>query len=146
MRKSRFSAAQIVGILKEVEAGISSTEVSREHGVHANMIRLWRSKYDVLDVSDLARLKQHEAENSQMERIIARQALEIDAMKNLFSKTAGALAISRFLEGWYNYSPATHLTRQDLTDGVRTPDDSNRVMSNQAPSTKAAQLQPSQGY
>lgn len=91
MRKSRFTESQIVGIIGEADAGISMSELSRKHGVHVNTIRLWRSKYGGLEVSDLARLKQLEAENSQMERIIARQALEINAMKNLFSKNGWSL-------------------------------------------------------
>jgi putative transposase len=91
MRKSRFTESQIVGIIGEADAGVSMSELSRKHGVHANTIRLWRSKYGGLEVSDLARLRQLEAENSQMERIIARHALEINAMKNLFSKNGWSL-------------------------------------------------------
>ena len=91
MKKSRFTETQIVNILKESDAGVSTTELSRKHGIHANTIRLWRSKYAGMDVADLARLKQLESENSQMERIIARQALEIHAMKNLFSKNGWGL-------------------------------------------------------
>lgn len=85
MRKSRFTEAQIVGILHELDAGATMVEVGRRHGVHANTVRLWRSKYGGLETSELVRLKQLETENSQMERIIARQALEIQAMKNLFA-------------------------------------------------------------
>lgn len=91
MRKSRFTETQICSILKESDAGVSTTELSRKHGVHANTIRLWRSKYGGMDVGELARLKQLESENSQMERIIARQALEIQAMKNLFAKNGWSL-------------------------------------------------------
>lgn len=86
MKKSRFSEAQIVGILKELDAGTPATELARKHGIHANTIRLWRDRYGGLETSDLVRLKQLEAENSQMQRIIARQTLEIDAMKAVFSK------------------------------------------------------------
>jgi putative transposase len=45
MKKSRFSEAQIVGILKELDAGTTATELARKHGVHANTIRLWRDRY-----------------------------------------------------------------------------------------------------
>jgi putative transposase len=86
MRKSRFTEAEIVGILKELDAGRSVVELARKHGVHANTLRLWRSKYGGLDVSDLARLKELESENSEMERIIARQALEIRAMSEVIRK------------------------------------------------------------
>ncbi len=86
MRKSRFTESQIVGIIKELDAGASVTELSRRHGVHANTLRLWRSKYGGLEPSDLVRLKQLEAENSEMERIIARQVLELRAMENLIRK------------------------------------------------------------
>jgi putative transposase len=80
MRKSRFTEAQIVGILKELDAARPAVELARKHGVHINTLRLWRSKYGGLETSDLVRLKELEAENSEMERIIARQALEIRAM------------------------------------------------------------------
>ena len=86
MKKSRFSEAQIVSILKELDAGTPATELARRHGVHANTIRLWRDRYGGMETSDLVRLKQLEAENAQMQRIIARQTLEIDAMKAVFSK------------------------------------------------------------
>jgi putative transposase len=86
MRKRRYTEAQIVAILKELDAGRSATELARKHGVHVNTLRLWRSKYAGLDVSDLTRLKELEAENSQMERIIARQALELRAMSEVIRK------------------------------------------------------------
>jgi putative transposase len=86
LKKSRFSEAKIVGILKELEAGAPATELARKHGLHPNTIRLWRDKYAGLETSDLVRLKQLEAEHTQMQRIIARQTLEIDAMRNLIAK------------------------------------------------------------
>lgn len=86
MKKSRFTEAQIIAILKELDAGTPATEIARRHGLHANTIRLWRDKYGGMEASDLVRLKQLEAENAQMQRIIARQTIEIDAMRNLVSK------------------------------------------------------------
>jgi putative transposase len=70
VKKSRFSEAQIVGILKQLDAGSTATELGRRHGIHANTIRLWRDKYAGMETSDLARLKQVEAENAQMRRIM----------------------------------------------------------------------------
>ena len=86
MKKTRFTEAQIVGILKELDGGTPATELARKHGLHANTIRLWRDKYAGMQTSDLMRMKQLEAENTQMRRIITRQALEIDAVKELISK------------------------------------------------------------
>ncbi len=86
MKKSRFSEAQIVGIPKELEAGTPATELGRRHGIHANTIRLWKGKYAGLETSDLARLKKLEMENAQMQRIIARQTIELDAVRDLISK------------------------------------------------------------
>ena len=91
MRKSRFSEAQIVQILAEYEAGTPPEELARRHGVHANTIRLWRSKYAGMSTSDLARLKQLEAETGQMQRIIARQSVKIDAMEDLIRKNSWGL-------------------------------------------------------
>lgn len=86
MKKSRFSEAKIVAILKELEGGTPATELARKHGIHPNTIRQWRDKYSGLETSDLVRMKQLEHEHAQMQRIIARQTLEIDAMKNLIAK------------------------------------------------------------
>ena len=86
MKKSRFTGAKIVSILKELEAGTSATELGRRHGVHPNTIGNWKQKYSGLESSDLARLKQLEVEHAQMSRIIARQALELEAVRDLISK------------------------------------------------------------
>jgi putative transposase len=91
MRKSRFSEAQIVQILAEYDAGAPMEELARRHAVHANTIRLWRSKYHGMNASDLARLKQLEAENAQMQRIIARQTVKLDAMEDLIRKNSWGL-------------------------------------------------------
>jgi len=91
MRKSRFSESQIVGILKEHDAGIATAELARKHGIHANTLRLRKAKYGGMDTAELARLKQVEDENSRMRRIIANQTLEIDAIKNVISKNGWGL-------------------------------------------------------
>jgi putative transposase len=88
MRKSRFTESQIIGMLKELDAGATAVELARRYGVHPNTLGQWRSKYGGLEASDLARLKQLEAENAEMERIIARQVLEIRAMENLIRKNS----------------------------------------------------------
>lgn len=66
MRKRRHTEAQIVAILKELDAGRPVAELARKHGVHVNTLRLWRRKYGGLNVSDLSRLKELESENSQI--------------------------------------------------------------------------------
>jgi putative transposase len=86
VKKSRFSEAQIVAILKELDGGTPATELARRSGVHVNTIRAWKERYAGLETSDLARLKQLEAENARMQRIIARQTLELDAVRELISK------------------------------------------------------------
>ena len=86
MKKSRFSEAQIVAILKELDAGTTATELGRRHGLHPNTIRLWKDKYGGLETSDLARLKQLEDESRRKDRIIARLTMEVDAVRELMSK------------------------------------------------------------
>jgi len=70
---------------------VAVAELARKHGLHANTLRLWRSKYGGLEASDLVKLKQLEEESGRMRRIIATQALEIDAMKELISKNRWGL-------------------------------------------------------
>lgn len=95
MKKSRFTEAQIVAILREWDAGTAVADLARRHGVHANTLRLWRSKYGGLEVSDLIKLKALEEETTRMRRIIATQALEIDAMKELIAKNGWGLHSGR---------------------------------------------------
>ena len=63
MKKTRFTEAQIVAILRELDAGVPVAELARKHGVHANTIRLWRDKYGGMETSDLAKLRQLQDEN-----------------------------------------------------------------------------------
>ena len=91
MRKSRFTESQIVQMLAEYDAGASMEELARRNGVHANTIRLWRSKYAVMSASDLSRLKELEAENAQMQRITARETVKIDAIEQLMRENSWSL-------------------------------------------------------
>ena len=93
MGKSRFSKAQIIRIHAEYDASAPTEEPARRHGVHANAIRRWRSKYHGIEASDFARLKQLEAENAQMQRI-ARQTVKLGAMEDRIRKTRGACNVT----------------------------------------------------
>ena len=86
MRKSRFSEAKIVEILKEHDATGKTAEICRRHGIHPNTLRNWKAKYGGLEVSDVARMKQLEEENSRLKRMVANQAMDIDALKYLNRK------------------------------------------------------------
>ncbi len=83
---TRYSEEQIIRILKEVESGITVAEVCRKHGVTEQTVYRWRNKYDGLDASELQRLRELEAENSRLKRIVAQQALDIDVLKEVVSK------------------------------------------------------------
>ena len=86
MRKSRFTEAQIVGILKELDAGTAATELARRHGIRANAIRQWRDMYAGLETSDLTRLRQLEAESARKDRVIALLTMEVDTVRELIAK------------------------------------------------------------
>lgn len=83
---TRYSEAQIIRILKEVENGTSVAEVCRQYGVAEQTVYRWRNKYGGLDTSELQRLRELEAENSRLKKIVAQQALDIDALKEVVAK------------------------------------------------------------
>ena len=86
MRKSRFTEAQIVGILHELEAGAKMAELGRRHGVTETTLHRWRRKYGGLQVSEARRLRALDDENRQLKRIVADQALNLQVVKDLLGK------------------------------------------------------------
>lgn len=87
MKKSRFSEEQIVRILQEGAAGqISQAELCRKHGISQNTFYLWKRKYSGMETDDVRRLKELEAENAALKRIVANQALELEATGKLLRK------------------------------------------------------------
>jgi putative transposase len=86
MRRSRFSEAQIVGMLKEAELGKTVEEVCRSHGISAATFYKWRSKYGGLEASDLKKMRDLEQQHSQLKRMYADLAMENNALKDLIEK------------------------------------------------------------
>ncbi len=86
MKKSRFSETQIVSILREADAGMKVSDLCRRHGISDATYYNWKSKYGGLDASKLKRMKEMEAELSQLKRMYADLALENRAMKELIEK------------------------------------------------------------
>jgi putative transposase len=86
MRKSRFSDEQIVGILKEHAAGEPTGTLCRRHGISQQTFYRWKAKYDGLEGQELKRLKALEEENARLKRLVAEQALDNQALKELLRK------------------------------------------------------------
>ena len=91
MKKSRFTETQIVSILRKYENGTKVVDLCREHGISEQTIYNWKAKYGGMSINELKRVKELEEENSRLKRIVANQALEIDAVKYVLEKKYGGL-------------------------------------------------------
>jgi putative transposase len=84
--KKRYTEEQIIRILDEARDGQFIKEVCRKHNLSEATFYRWRKKYGDLDISELKRLKALEAENVRLKRIVANQAIDIDALKDVLAK------------------------------------------------------------
>lgn len=82
----RYSEEQIIRILDEIRGGKAVAEVARSYGVSENTIYRWKSRFGEMSREELHRLRELEAENVRLKRIVAQQALDIDALKEVVSK------------------------------------------------------------
>lgn len=86
MKKKQYSTAQIVGMLREAEAGGNTAEICRKHGVSPSTFYAWKAKYGGMNVSDAKRLKELEQENARLKRLLAESALDNAALKDLLGR------------------------------------------------------------
>jgi putative transposase len=86
MAKGKHSEAEIIGALKQLEAGRTAEDVGREKGVSKHTIYAWKAKYGGLDVNEAQRLKQLEDENRRLKKLVADLSLDKDMLKAVISK------------------------------------------------------------
>jgi len=86
MKRSRFSEGQIIGILKEHQAGATAADLCRKHGVSDTTFYKWRSKYGGMEVSDAKKLKALKAENAKLKKLLAEQMMDVSTLKEMLGK------------------------------------------------------------
>jgi putative transposase len=86
MKKTRFTEERIVKILQQQEAGMKVGEICREHGISDQTFYNWKAKYGGMTVSEVRRMKALETENQQLKKLVAEQALSIQALKEVLGK------------------------------------------------------------
>jgi len=86
MKGKRFTEEQIIGVLKEAEAGAKTKDLCRKHGISDATVYNWKAKYGGMTVSEARRLKDLEAENAKLKRLLAEAELDKSALKELLSR------------------------------------------------------------
>lgn len=86
MKRKRFTEEQIIGVLREQEAGAKVADLCRRHGISDATFYNWKAKFGGMDVSDAKRLKSLEDENARLKKLLAEQMLDAAALRELLSK------------------------------------------------------------
>ena len=86
MKRKRFSDEQIIAILREHEAGVSTADLCRKHGMSSASLYTWKAKYGGMDVSDAQKLRALEAENAKLKRLLAESMIDNAGLKDLLAK------------------------------------------------------------
>ena len=90
MKRSRFSEDQIIGILKEQQAGLPVAEICLKHGISYSTFYTWRSRYGGMEVSDAWRLKVVDDENRRLKKLLAEAMLDVSTLREALGKTSDA--------------------------------------------------------
>jgi putative transposase len=86
MKRSRFSEEQIIGILKEHQAGLSALELCRKHGISDATFYTWRKKYGGMEVSEARRLKALQEENARLKKLLAESMMDVSTLREMLGK------------------------------------------------------------
>jgi len=86
MKRTKYTEEQIIKVLKEAESGVKTSDICRKYGISDATFYNWKAKYGGLTVNEAKRLKALEHENSRLKKIVADQALDIEALKSVVSK------------------------------------------------------------
>jgi putative transposase len=91
MKKSRYTEEQVIGAVKQMEAGRKAREIARELGVSEATLYAWKSKYGGMEVSEAKRLRDLEQENSRLKKLVADLSLDKDALQTVVRKNGWGL-------------------------------------------------------